>query len=37
MKAEKKEERKLKEFRRDLELAFGIFEEEISIEDLRRE
>ncbi|WP_297508819.1 hypothetical protein [Thermococcus sp.] len=34
---ERLEGRKLNEFRRDVELAFGIFEEEISVEDLRRE
>ena len=37
MRAKKREERRVKEFRRDLELAFGIFEEEINIENLRRE
>ena len=37
MRAEKREERKVKEFRRDLELAFGIFAEEINVENLRRE
>ncbi|WP_276607302.1 hypothetical protein [Thermococcus indicus] len=37
MKAEERlEGRKLNEFRRDLELAFGIFEKEISAESLRR-
>ncbi|WP_297490402.1 hypothetical protein [Thermococcus sp.] len=38
MKAEERlKGRKLNEFRRDLELAFGIFKEEISVEDLRME
>ncbi len=37
MRAEKRKEEKLKDFRQDLELAFGIFEEEINVEDLRRE
>ena len=37
MRTEKRKEEKLKEFLRDLELAFGIFGGEIDVEDLRRE